>query len=240
MRLAIVDDEEVFRRQIEGAIGNLYGRESVSCYLYSDGKSLLQSIDNGNKFDAIFLDIEMKELDGMSTAKKLRDSHNTTPIIFITSHVEMAMDGYEVAAFRFLGKPIDPERLKSVLSDLEEMLYKESAITVSKDGENVIIPISTIHFIESMNNDVVYHIANGNKSNELRIRAKLSDVLSELEEISDDFYKIHRCTIINLKNVRQYSATDVTMKDGTKLAISRSVQGKFRQAMFDFVNRTGR
>lgn len=239
MRLAIVDDEEVFRKQIEDAINKLCGRGSVACFLYSDGKALLQSIENGNKFDAIFLDIEMKELDGMSTAHTIRDKRIETPIIFITSHVEMAMDGYEVAAFRFLGKPIDPLRLSAVLNDLEEMLYKESAITVSKDGENVIIPISTIQYVESMNNNVVYHLS-GNATKELQIRAKLSDVLKDLEEISDDFYKIHRCTIVNLKNVKQYSATDVTLKDGTKLAIARGEQSKFRQAMFDFVKRTGR
>lgn len=240
MRLAIVDDEEVFRRQIEKNISELYGREDVVCFLYSDGSEILKSIDNGNKFDAIFLDIEMKTFDGMSTARELRARKINTPLIFITSHVEMAMDGYEVAAFRFLGKPIDPARLKAVLTDLEQMLYKETSITITSDGENLIVPITTIQFIESMNNDVVYHVLRDKNNEEIKVRAKLSVVFDELNGLCNDFYKIHRCTIINLRNVRQYSATEVTMKDGTKLAVARSEQAKFRKAMFDFVKRAGR
>ena len=83
MRFAIVDDEEVFRSQIEKAIYKLCGPENAACYLYADGKSLLTSIDNGNRFDAIFLDIEMEEIDGMSTARTLRDNNNNTPIILL-------------------------------------------------------------------------------------------------------------------------------------------------------------
>ncbi|MCQ2466713.1 MAG: LytTR family DNA-binding domain-containing protein [Clostridia bacterium] len=239
MRFAIVDDEEVFRSQIEKAIYKLCGPENVACYLYADGKSLLTSIGNGNRFDAIFLDIEMEEIDGMSTARTLRDNNNNTPIIFITSHTEMAMDGYDVAAFRFLGKPIDPERLKVVLRDLEQMLYKETSITVQKDGENIIIPISSIQYVESMDNDVIYHLWNSGKSNELQVRGTLSSVFEKLVEVSTDFYKIHRCTIVNLKNVKRYSATDVTMECGTKLTIAKSIRSKFRLAMFDFVKKSG-
>lgn len=240
MRLAIVDDEEVFRSQIEKTINQVYGREDVTCFLYSDGNEILKSLDNGNHYDAIFLDIEMKSCDGMTTAKTIRSLRNNTPIIFVTSHVEMAMDGYEVAAFRFLGKPVDPVRLKAVLTDLEEMLYKESAITLSVDGENRIIPVQNIQFIESMNNDVVYHIGLGDKAEDIKIRSKLTDVMTSLSERSRDFYKIHRCTIVNMKNIKLFKNTEVTMKDGTILPIARGEQAKFRQMMFDFVKRTSR
>ena len=198
MRFAIVDDEEVFRSQIEKAIYKLCGRENVSCYLYADGKSLLTSLSNGNRFDAIFLDIEMEEIDGMSTAHTLRDSNNNTPIIFITSHTEMAMDGYDVAAFRFLGKPVDPERLKVVLRELEQMIYKDTSITVQKDGESILIPISSIQYIESMDNDVIYHVLSNGKLREIQVRGTLSGVFDKLTEVSNDFYKIHRCTVVNL------------------------------------------
>lgn len=239
MRFAIVDDEEVFRSQIEKAIYNLYGKEKISCFLYADGKSLLNSINNGNTFDAIILDIEMEEIDGMSTAKTLREKNNKTPIIFITSHTEMAMDGYDVEAFRFLGKPINPERLKVVLYDLEKMLYKQTSVTVIKDGENIVIPINSIEYIESMDNDVIYHLTFHGKSEELQIRGTLSGVFDKLSEVSSDFYKIHRCTIVNLRNVKQYSTTDVTMNCGSKLTIAKSIRSKFRLAMFDFVKKSG-
>lgn len=240
MRLAIVDDEEVFRSQIENTVNQVYGRDDITCFLYSDGEEILKSISNGNHYDAIFLDIEMKSFDGMATAKKIRELKINTPIIFITSHVEMAMDGYEVAAFRFLGKPVDPEKLKAVLNDLERMIYSETSITLHIDGENKVLPISSIQYIESQNNDVVYHLGVGDKAEEIKVRSKLSDALDMVNDRSIDFYKIHRCTIVNMKNIRQFKATEVTMKDGTILPVSRGEQAKFRQAMFDFVKRTSR
>ena len=97
MRLAIVDDESVYRNHVAELIYAVYGTETVSCYLYSDGSEIVKSFENGFVPDAVFLDIEMKELDGMSTAKVIRQYSKDIPIIFLTSHTEMALEGYEVS-----------------------------------------------------------------------------------------------------------------------------------------------
>ena len=96
MRLAIVDDESAYRRHIVEMIDSVYGKSEVSCYLYSDGSELIRSFENGFKLDAVFLDIEMKDVDGMTAAKKIREYSKDIPVIFLTSHTELAMDGYEV------------------------------------------------------------------------------------------------------------------------------------------------
>ena len=63
MRIAVVDDERTFRHQIASMISSLYGREDVSCFLYSDGAEVIRAFENDFHLDAVFLDIEMKELD---------------------------------------------------------------------------------------------------------------------------------------------------------------------------------
>ena len=130
MRLAIVDDESVYRNHIAELINVVYGAENVSCYLYSDGSEIVKSFEEGFGFDAVFLDIEMKELDGMSTAKVIRKYSKDIPIIFLTSHTEMAMDGYEVDAFRFLSKPVKKDKLLETLNELEKKLKVEEKIIV--------------------------------------------------------------------------------------------------------------
>ena len=112
MRIAIVDDESVFRKQITDSIHSLYGKGDVSCFHYADGKELIAAFENGFELDAVFLDIEMKQMDGMKTARIIRTYSDSIPIIFMTSHTEMAMDGYEVSAFRFLGKPVEMDKLR--------------------------------------------------------------------------------------------------------------------------------
>ena len=68
MRIAIVDDESIFRRQIDETITSLYGKGEVSCFHYSDGKAIIDSFKTGFALDAVFLDIEMKGMDGMETS----------------------------------------------------------------------------------------------------------------------------------------------------------------------------
>ena len=116
MRLAIVDDESVYRSQVAELISSVYGKADVSCFLYADGSELIRSFENGFKLDAIFLDIEMKDIDGMTAAKKIREYSKDIPIIFLTSHTELAMDGYEVDAFRFLSKPVNKLKLSEAQS----------------------------------------------------------------------------------------------------------------------------
>ncbi|MBO4637392.1 MAG: response regulator, partial [Clostridiales bacterium] len=66
MRIAVVDDEETERNETAGIISRLYGKDKVSCFLFSDGEEILESLKNGFPFDAVFLDIEMKKMDGMT------------------------------------------------------------------------------------------------------------------------------------------------------------------------------
>ena len=152
MRLAIVDDESVYRNHIAELINIVYGTENVSCYLYSDGSEVVKSFENGFELDAVFLDIEMKDLDGMSTAKVIRKYSKDIPIIFLTSHTEMAMEGYEVDAFRFLSKPVNKDKLLETLNELEKKLKVEEKIILKKDGEEIVYGINELIYVDAANN----------------------------------------------------------------------------------------
>ena len=91
MRIAVVDDEKVFRQQIADQISSLYGRENVSCFLFSDGKELVRSFENGFLLDAIFLDIEMSGLNGIEAADLLQKRYPTLNIVFVTGHPEYSL-----------------------------------------------------------------------------------------------------------------------------------------------------
>ena len=152
MRLAVVDDESAYRNQIAELIESVYGKSEVSCFLYSDGSEIIKSFENGFKLDAIFLDIEMKDTDGMTAAKEIRKYSKDIPIVFLTSHTEMAMDGYEVEAFRFLSKPVNETKLRETLNDLEKKLKVDEKIVLVKDGEEIINSVSDLIYVEAANN----------------------------------------------------------------------------------------
>lgn len=236
MRLAIVDDEEVFRRKLADSIFSLYGRENASCFLYSDGSEIIKSFENGFIPDAVFLDIEMKDLDGMSTAKKIREFSRDIPVIFLTSHTEMAMEGYEVDAFRFLGKPVDTDKLRQALKDLEKTLTVDEKLILHKDGEDLIFPVSTLVYAEAANNSVKFVF----ERDSVELRMKFSQAVKLIDDVSSDFCKCHRSYYVNLSHVAKLGSGELITDTGDTVPVARSSVQDTKKALFDFVRRSGR
>ena len=236
MRLAIVDDESVYRSQVAELIGSVYGKAEVSCFLYADGSELIRSFENGFKIDAIFLDIEMKDVDGMTAAKKIREYSKDIPIIFLTSHTELAMDGYEVDAFRFLSKPVNEIKLRETLTDLEKKLKVDEKIVLKKDGEEIVYPISDLIYVEAANNCVRFCF----RSDAVELRMKFTDAVALVDELSSDFIKIHRSYYINLGHVRKLSAADVILDNKETLPVARSASAEAKKSLLEYIRRNGR
>jgi DNA-binding LytR/AlgR family response regulator len=172
MLIAVCDDEKIIREKLTDALYGFFGRLDLTCKEYADGEELLSDIKKGVRPEALFLDIEMPVLDGMSTAVKLRELDIDIPVIFLTSHTEMAMDGYEVSAFRFLGKPVDEDKLNKTLSDLKEKLVGGKHIVIRYDGEDIVVPVDDIVYIEAQNNSIRIVLS----KREYTIRGKLADI----------------------------------------------------------------
>ncbi|MEG2381381.1 MAG: response regulator [Oscillospiraceae bacterium] len=112
MKIAICDDLAQEREKL---------KESLSCFLKN---SSVAEFENGNdlieahkkvKFDFIFLDILMPEINGIDTAAKIRESDTETPIVFVSTSEEFGVLSYRVLAFDYILKPIDKNRLHETL-----------------------------------------------------------------------------------------------------------------------------
>ena len=236
MRIAVVDDEEMIRRKIASMISNVYGREDVSCFLYADGSEVIRSFENDFKLDAVFLDIEMTELDGMSTARKIRELSREIPIVFTTSHTEMAIEGYEVDAFRFLSKPVDETKLRQTLIDLENLLKVDNKIVLREDGEDVVKSVSDLIYAEAANNEVRFVF----KGSVVKQRMKFTDAVKLIDEQSRDFVKIHRSYYINLAHVLKLGTGEILMDNKETLPVARGSSASVKKNLFDYIRRTAR
>jgi len=236
MRLAIVDDESVYRSQLVELIDSICDRADVSCFLYSDGSELIRSFESGFKLDAIFLDIEMKDVDGMTAARKVREYSKDIPIIFLTSHTELAMDGYEVDAFRFLSKPVNEIKLRETLTDLEKKLRVDEKIVLQKDGEEIVNSISDLIYVEAANNDVRFCFKNG----AVILRMKFAEALRKVDEASPDFIKIHRSYYINLAHVKKLSPTEAILDNKEVLPVARSSAAEAKKTLLEYIRRNSR
>ena len=234
MRIAVTDDEKIFRDKLCAEIDGFYKSIDVICTGFDNGEALIAAYESGSRFDAVFLDIEMTGLNGMETAKAIRLFSESVPVLFITSHTEYAMDGYEVGAFRFLPKTYTQEKLNAVLNDLRNRLYKRNTILLKQDGSEYIVAAEDIVFVEADNNHVLFHLDQEKYS----VRMKLTDALEMLTRECPFFVRVHRCCIVNLCHVRNYSDKEIRLDDNSAVPLSDSYALNFKSRIFDYVKKS--
>ena len=127
MRVAICDDEKTQLSITKASLEDAYKSLDLVVDTYTSGVKLLNAIE-GIHYDLVILDIEMPELNGIDTAKHLRKIEEKTAIVFLTSHMEYALEGYEVNALRYLTKPVNTEKLLEIITYLLEQKKKDKRI----------------------------------------------------------------------------------------------------------------
>lgn len=236
MRIAVCDDEKPFLDMICKEIEGFWQSLDVLCVPFTDGNSLISAYGKGQRFDAVFLDIEMKGMDGMQTAARLRTFSADVPILFLTGHTEFAMDGYEVGAFRFLQKPVRPEKLRQALIDVKQLCTARATLLLKENGCEYILSPEDIIYAEADNNTVRFVT----ESREYKVRMRLTEAMQMLEAAADCFCRIHRCSIVHLGHVTSRSDKEIRMDNGSILPVSRSYAAELSSRLMDFVRQSAR
>ena len=137
MRIAVCDDEEKYRVHVKTELEKIVNSIDVVIDSFAQGEDLLKKIEN-KPYDIIFLDIEMPTMDGITIAKKIREQSENMELVFLTNHVEYALEGYEVNALRYLTKPVNPVKLQEVISYMIKREKNRKIIWVkNKDCEDI-------------------------------------------------------------------------------------------------------
>lgn len=234
MRIAICDDEEKYRIQLKTILDKLLINTDDDIETFDDGRYLAAAFREV-PFDLIFLDIEMPSVDGITLAKKIRSLSDKVNIVFLTGHIEYALEGYEVNALRYLTKPVDIDKLKEVLSYVRSKMGSSKQIIVKEDGEEILININDVIYIESMNQNVGIVTNSGTHV----IRYNIGDFEEQLR--NDGFFRIHRGYLIPLSKVKKLVKNDVVLegRDGEiLLPVSRGNIRPLKEALYSYVEGT--
>ena len=124
IRIALVEDEAEVRAQLQGYVQRhtrQYGTE-FAVTEFADGMELLD--DYRPVYDILFLDVEMKHLDGMETARRVRELDKDVIIVFITNMAQYAIGGYAVGALDYVLKPVPYFAFSQQLRKAEEQLRR--------------------------------------------------------------------------------------------------------------------
>ncbi len=221
LRIAICDDDSAAvqsnRRIAENCLKQCGSAGEIAAYTHSS--NLLYDItEDGFFFDLILLDIEMPGSTGMELAGAIRPFLPSVKIIFITSHVEYAIDAFELSIFRYVPKNDTEKRLPGAICDAIRLIELEEGkfYTIQTSSRLEKIPFKEILFIERDGKNASITTVNG----AAKVRKSLQQVHEELA--AEEFIFIDRGCIVNMIHVMQVKEGTVILKNGAVLPVSRS------------------
>lgn len=232
--VAIVEDDISAAHKLEQYLTE-FGSENEHEFSVSQFRDAVTFLQNYQpRYDIIFMDIKMPGIDGMSAAEQLRQADSVTMLIFVTSMVQYAVQGYEVSAFDFIVKPINSTaftmKMKRAMRALK--LNRGSELTLNVDGMTHVLPTSAIQYIEVMNHSLTYHTEQGLFS----VRGKLAAVEQNLP--AESFFRCSVSYLINLRYVTQFTGEQVCVA-GEWLRVSRSKKRELATAVAAYLGRGG-
>lgn len=217
MKIAFCDDNQFFLFLYEEMIKTFSATISnIEFDEFDSGNALINQYKMAERpYDIIFLDIEMGDLNGIETAKKVREYDENVMIVFVTGHTKYVYESFEVTPFRFLIKPIDFDKLKEVLVAAYNKIKNEDKFLYFTVDRNLIrLACSDIYYLESRKRVLLIHT----KSSVYRAYEKL--VTYEAPLYQKDFIAIHKSYIINLNHIIEFNVTTLTMVNGDIIPIS--------------------
>ena len=232
MRLAIVEDDDKVRQQLQTYVLQYFqGRENdVEIRLFADGDEILE--DYAADYDLIFLDIQMKRLDGLATAERIRERDEDVYLVFITNLANYAIHGYAVHALDFILKPVNFLMLRQVLMSVERLLDQKPKryITLPTDTGLTRLDVSQITYVETDGHAVSIYTEKG----AYRLRQSMRGMEEMLGKYG--FFRCNSCYLVNLQYIRRIDGYTVYVGE-TPLAISHPRRKDFLAAMTQFCER---
>lgn len=234
LQIAVCDDEQFYRDKMKNLLER-YMQENALLYAlhtFLSGEELLKECEDNMKFDIVFLDINMEEMDGIRTAERIRAYHSDTYIVFVTAFIDYALEGYKVNAVRYLMK----DNLEGALEEcMRAILQKRQIAQVTftfLEGEKKLYT-DRIIYVESRGHKSLFHYMEAG-AGIYQIYSKLDILEKQLE--GHCFLRIHKSYLVNMRHIRKVSNYTVFLDTGEELSVPRS---RFQVVKEKFVDYKG-
>ena len=225
LHVVITEDSPFDRQVLRTGLEEYAAQKQLSLEIteFPDGRELLAQYPENA--DLIFLDIMMEGMDGLTAARQLRRRDEKVLLVFVTSMVQYAVQGYSVDATDFLVKPVSSTALRLCMDRLLKKLRQEEPLRLrfSNRGGDYQVLASEICYFESLNHRLIVHTP--------REAIPVDSSLAAAEQMVSGlpFFRCHVSFLVNLQYIDRISGNDVWV-NGTPLLISRYRRKDFLEA----------
>lgn len=232
LKIAIVENDAAQAERLEGYVKK-FERESGQeclCVLFGDGIDFVS--DYTEDFDAVFMDIDMPHMDGLTAAEKLRGVDQFVSIVFVTNLAQYALQGYKVNALDYLVKPVDYFEFAVELRKILRLHQSRAGdfVWLTAQGTLRKVPVRDIYYIDVVNHEIHIHTP----YETIVFRGTLKETEEKLA--GKPFSRCHNCFIVNLQFVSGVEGDVITLdKCGEKIYMSRNRRKKFMSDLTNYI-----
>lgn len=231
MRVAVVDDSARDRAWLTEELEALLARRGLegSVTAFGRGGDFLEAA-RAERFTLAFLDVYMEGMDGVETARALRDFDRDCLLVFSTSSKDHALESYRVRAVQYLVKPYEPAELEALFGQLERLLPQpERYVEIRSGRQTVRVRLRDVLWAEHYQHQVLVHTAGGEVLPTRLTFREFADLLAP----DGRFFVCGRGLLVNLDRAADFDGRDFRLENGTRLPVSRDLSGAARSAFGD-------
>lgn len=236
IRIALCDDTHDDLLALKALVDEYLVEKNVSAdvSLFNHPDELL-TLAETKSFNVYLLDIVMPMLNGIQVAREIQWNDKNAKVVFITSEKSYALEAFEVNAVNYILKPISKEKLFDALDRLLPDVKPEESevISVKIKGGITRVKLSDVTYVEYANHCVKYNLYNGQSVQTVTQRINFSDYLEQNIK-SKSFARCHESFFVNLAYIDVLSKTQLELRNGITVAISKSRYAEVQKAYLDF------
>ena len=238
MKLAIIEDEqahtELLNRYVE-----MWSQDRgipVTIAPFPSAESFLFTWEEERDFDVLFVDIQMKEMNGMEMARRVREQDSDIAIIFTTGITDYMGAGYEVEAMHYLIKPVSQEKLFQCLDRVLKRDIHEQFLLVKANEETMKLSLRSIMYVEAMGHGCrIEFCPQAGRTFQVETAEGISDLAKKLKE--PDFIRCHRSYLCRIDKIHHISRAWIEMDNGSKVPVSRRMYTYVNQMFIRYFRR---
>ncbi len=232
--IGICDDEPVFLEDIRKMTEEILTELGIAYDIrtFDSAKSLERWMGApGAALDLLLLDILMEGQTGLEFAGRLRAGENPLPIIFITTTMDFALEGYKVEPLGYLLKPVQRAQLQEALLRAWRHLQNQTVV-LSSSSRSVSFRLNDVLYLDIYDKELAVHLADGSVP---RITVPLNSLLSKLPP--ERFVRCHRSYIVSVPAISSIWRYGIELKNRETIPVSRNCYAAVQNALLNWASR---